>query len=685
MRKSYLTTLLLLTCLIHIAWADQPEAFSVQGPATARRLTFQEIEEGKLLVSVTDKEEKPIIGLTLNDFSILKGQRTAKVVNVEPLATSKDVGLNIVLVVDNSLSMKERDAVQPLLEALEAFYQIIRPIDTIAVVVFDDNKSITINNQNLHAKILASKDVDTLRASVKELMTDGLTSGTYLYDAMAAGLDIARNWPKKSNKFMVVFTDGQDLNSAIKDKTVMEAAKGIPNFGAYSVDYMPSSTLNEFLKTFAGQNNGHIWKANSAAELVPIFKKFSSTLLHRYIVSYRFLNAPTGEIAFDPGQVTVEELSTIDSAPLLNYIFFDTAQSEIPSRYIQLKSQPDTEAFSESALTSVMEKYQHILNIIGHRMRKYPDATITVVGCNSNTGQERARQDLSRSRAESVRAYLRYVWGIAPDRMNIEERNLPEAPSTNRLPEGQCENQRVEIRSDSVQMLDTVKSEYVEKISDVREIKVIPTISAEAGIQDWEITLRCGDEIIGALTGTGDMAPVYVFPLEKTHLDKMVLTGSITASLRVRDKESKELVLDDAALLPVKFIQRQEQLAQKQGYRVREKYALILFDYDSAAIKSRNKMIVDRIIARMKTVPQAEMDIVGHTDTIGKEDYNIKLSERRADAVREQFTQEREPSAIADNLTVSGDGPRNPLYDNNTPEGRALNRTVTIALEYQQL
>jgi outer membrane protein OmpA-like peptidoglycan-associated protein len=86
----------------------------------------------------------------------------------------------------------------------------------------------------------------------------------------------------------------------------------------------------------------------------------------------------------------------------------------------------------------------------------------------------------------------------------------------------------------------------------------------------------------------------------------------------------------------------------------------------------------------MKAVPQAGMDIVGHTDTIGKEDYNIKLSERRAEAVRDQFVQEGETVASG-GMTVSGEGPRNPLYDNDMPEGRALNRTVTIALEYQQI
>ena len=106
-----LSIVLICTCCIQTALAISPDTFSVQGPALAHRLTFHEIEEGKLLVSVTDKAEKPLMGLTKADFNIIKGPRTAEVVDVQPLATSKEVGLNIVLVVDNSASMRKRKAI----------------------------------------------------------------------------------------------------------------------------------------------------------------------------------------------------------------------------------------------------------------------------------------------------------------------------------------------------------------------------------------------------------------------------------------------------------------------------------------------------------------------------------------------------------------------------------------------
>jgi outer membrane protein OmpA-like peptidoglycan-associated protein/Mg-chelatase subunit ChlD len=691
MKKICFFSLMLIALVIQPAWGTepqpepQPEQLMLQGPAGARQVSFQQVDPGKLLVSVTDEQDNPVMGLSAKDFSIHQGIKTAKITQVEPLATSKDVGLNIVLVVDNSYSMRERKAIEPLLQALEAVYGIIRPIDNLAMVVYDDQHTIPWSGRQLHAHKLQSNDIGQLRTLVKAQMTHGLTSGTYLYDAVMAGLDTARQWPDKSNKFMVVLTDGEDLNSVIKRDQVLTTARNIPNFWAYTVDYMPTPSMDDFLKTFAHNHGGHIWKASSAGDLVPIFKAFSSTLLHRYVVSYRFLNPPSGVISMDPSEISIEEITTIDSAPLLNYVFFDTGRSELPSRYAQFQNQAETENFSETALTGVMEKYTHLLNIIGRRLRTHPDATVRLVGCNSNTGEEARREDLSRSRAEAVKAYLRYVWGIAPERMSVEARDLPEAPSTNRIPEGQAENQRVEIQSDDAAILDTVKSEYVEKVSPVAQIRVSPQITAEAGIRNWKCTLTCGDQVLGEFSGEGEPTAEYTLPLEKKDLDLMAAAGSVTARLQVTDKESESFESSEPAVLPVHFIQRQEQMAQKQGYKVREKYALILFDYDSAAIKSRNKIIVDRIAERMKAVPDAAVQIVGHTDTIGKEAYNLQLSQKRAEAVQAQFGQVQEQTA-APALTINaiGAGPNDPLYDNQMPEGRALNRTVTIALEYEQ-
>lgn len=114
---------------------------------------------------------------------------------------------------------------------------------------------------------------------------------------------------------------------------------------------------------------------------------------------------------------------------------------------------------------------------------------------------------------------------------------------------------------------------------------------------------------------------------------------------------------------------------------MQEKYALILFDFDKDTIDARNQEIVNKVVGRIRELPQAFVEIVGHTDNIGKAAYNIKLSDRRALAVYKLLAAAY-GEAPGDRIRYSGVGPNTPLYDNLSPEARAFNRTVTITLEY---
>jgi len=150
--------------------------------------------------------------------------------------------------------------------------------------------------------------------------------------------------------------------------------------------------------------------------------------------------------------------------------------------------------------------------------------------------------------------------------------------------------------------------------------------------------------------------------------------------MELQDSKGQNLVL---APDPVKvtFIQTSQRLAQKLDLRVQEKYALILFDFNKDTIEAQNQEIVNRIVERIKTLPKATVEIVGHTDNIGTEKYNLKLSERRALAVNKLLATAY-GEAPGERIRYSGVGPNTPLFDNLSPEARAFNRTVTITLEY---
>ncbi|NNG01590.1 MAG: OmpA family protein [Desulfobacteraceae bacterium] len=661
--------------------AESTDLLEVTASESIVKFSYQAMSESQILVSALDAEDNPVLDLLPTDITLRMGSKTAKIVSIEPLRTNKDIPLNIVLVLDNSFSMVQRKAVQPMLEALEAFLGTIRPFDNVTAIVFDQKNTMTIRGHDLHVKSFTSGDPEALRTFFKENLADKYTDGTFLYDGMLAGVDAIAAMPPKSNKFLVVFSDGKDINSSVKTGDVTAAVKELTNYSAFTVDYTPAKSLDPFLDSFAVSSGGKSWKAASATELLPIFKSFSTTLLHRHIVTYRFLNPPEGALSFLPDSINIEEITTIDSSPLLNYVYFDTGQGEISPKYKLFARQGETDGFSSETLKSAIEKHYHVLNIIGHRMRTYPHTRIRLIGCNANVGEEKGRLDLSKTRAESVKSYLRYLWAISPDRIDIESRNLPEQPSSSRSEQGTMENQRVEIRSDNPEMLDTLKTTYVEKVCDATDIQISPQIKAEADITSWKIVVRGDDEPLKTFEGVGDIPAQFSLKTDEIGLDRIAGFKTITADIEAVDKEDNPLEMKETTMIPVNFVRREELMAKKDGYKVVEKYALILFDYDSAEIKSQNKTIMDRIIKRLNAVPNSSVKVTGHTDDIGSVDYNMGLSDRRANAVVKELLYADLP--MKDDIRYSGIGPFAPLYDNKAPEGRALNRTVTVTLEYE--
>ncbi len=678
MKKIVSLLCLLLAVFSWVGVSLALDTLEVQALRQKAKLSFQALEEGKLLVSVQDMGGEAILGLKKEDFSIKQGVKTAKIISVEDVQEQRNIGLNIVLVVDNSYSMEQRKAVEPLLAALNSFLALVRPIDNVHVVTFVDPGA---KQPRVSTRTFQANEVPALSQFLRGSFFPATTDGTYLYDSMQKGLEIIGQMPAESQKFMIVFSDGEDINSMAKSAEVALAAKGVSNFSAYAVDYMDKPGLDPFLSSFAQGHGGMIRKANSASDFLSILKKFSTTIFHRYVVTYRFLNPPTGTLVSAPSSVNIEEVTVVDSSPMLNHVYFDTGKSRIPERYVALAGPEETAAFAEEKLKDTMEKHHQVLNVIGKRLLANPEARITLVGCNSNSGVEKGKMALAKSRAEAVAAYLRSVWGIEPARMEIKARNLPAVPSSSRVPEGVVENQRVEILASHAAILDTIKSTYVQEQSDTKEIRLTPSLQAEAGIEHWQIRLLGADKVLAIQEGTGASPAEVVFALEPLGLRNLAQMGQISADLEVKDKEGN-VFSTSTGPIGINFIRREERSAQKIGNKVVEKYGLILFDFDRADLKDRNQVIVNRVLARVAELKAVTMEIAGHTDIIGTEKYNVELSGRRAKAVYDT-TLKTEMLAAAQ-ITHAGNGPNSPPYDNSLPEGRSLNRTVIIKLQYTE-
>ncbi len=100
-----------------------------------------------------------------------------------------------------------------------------------------------------------------------------------------------------------------------------------------------------------------------------------------------------------------------------------------------------------------------------------------------------------------------------------------------------------------------------------------------------------------------------------------------------------------------------------------------LFDFDKAVIKQDAKSKLDDLADKVKRVNLEVVIAIGHTDSIGSDAYNQKLSVRRAEAVKSYLVSKGvEPNRVY----TEGKGEKQPVASNATKEGRAKNRRVEI-------
>jgi OOP family OmpA-OmpF porin len=99
------------------------------------------------------------------------------------------------------------------------------------------------------------------------------------------------------------------------------------------------------------------------------------------------------------------------------------------------------------------------------------------------------------------------------------------------------------------------------------------------------------------------------------------------------------------------------------------------FDFDKSALKAEGRAKLDDLVGKIKGISLEVIIAVGHTDSVGSDSYNQKLSVKRAEAVKAYLV----TKGIEKNrVYTEGKGEKQPVADNKTSEGRAKNRRVEI-------
>lgn len=101
------------------------------------------------------------------------------------------------------------------------------------------------------------------------------------------------------------------------------------------------------------------------------------------------------------------------------------------------------------------------------------------------------------------------------------------------------------------------------------------------------------------------------------------------------------------------------------------------FDFDKSTIRNEDVSDLEKAVAFVKKYPDSKVSLEGHTDSRGTDKYNLKLSQRRADAVKKYLVDKGER---ADRITAEGKGEAYPIADNKTDKGRFENRRVEVLI-----
>jgi outer membrane protein OmpA-like peptidoglycan-associated protein len=366
-------------------------------------------------------------------------------------------------------------------------------------------------------------------------------------------------------------------------------------------------------------------------------------------------------------EIDITETFVTETFPLLPYVFFEENSADLPRKYRTMNAR-NTAAFTESGLPRrTMAIYYHLLDIIGRRLRLHPDIRINLIGSTDDKDVERGNSGLALRRAETVRDYFTGVWNIDEDRISVSTQKLPQMPSSQVYAEGDEENRRVEIQSDSDEIFRPVVHENLSEY-DISPPVMEIALGAESAttVARWSMTVTHGSDTVASF-GTDGAPPASLrWQLDDLLAARVQGEDELTATLTVTDAQG----LHAASSIEIPVHKKQN------SYEV-GRLSLIVFDFDRSDILPHNRRMIRRFVAQA-IKPTSSVDITGSTDRLGEADHNQELSTARANNVKAILLEE---NPAYRHLSARGIGEAPDLYDNDLPEGRFYCRTVAVEVK----
>jgi len=373
-----------------------------------------------------------------------------------------------------------------------------------------------------------------------------------------------------------------------------------------------------------------------------------------------------------PPEDGISEKVVVDEFyPLIPYVFFDRNNQEIPGRYVKLSPGGGSEFMDRFPdLIDVKDEkpreyrqgevYYNIANLFGNRLKQSPTETVTLIGSDP---VEKDGEIL----ADRVKQYLVDVWGIDPARVSTKGQVNPRVVSgTARTPAedkpiAEIENRRVEFDFKNKQLMREVHLVAMRNATIENDVRI--ELQTNEQIESWTVRIQGNgvNRTFGPFYGSEEL-------ISATGFLSNAPSGRFFAEVTAR-------TADGRTLNDTKSFELRRAAEERKSARFS-----IVFDYaEDDPIKRYDQFLQNEAAAR---IPDGAVVVVhGHTDNIGREESNKKLSLERAKAAREALVKGLRANGKR-NVKVyaigRGEDTTYAPFDNSTPEGRQYNRTVII-------
>jgi outer membrane protein OmpA-like peptidoglycan-associated protein len=383
--------------------------------------------------------------------------------------------------------------------------------------------------------------------------------------------------------------------------------------------------------------------------------------------------------------VEIQNVRVTDVAPTLNYVFFDDGSAEIPSRYHFYSNPNEARSFNPSSLykSNALGIHYEVLNILGLRMQQKPNSKITITGTRSlhSSGDSVAASDISLLRAEHAAKYLQEIWGIAPSRIRIKSRSLPEQASDENTATGQGENRRIEITTTTPSLLEPIETHRLERTATPPKISFQSVITSNYNdLKSQIITIRQGSKIIKTIdglsaSGKGEM----LWDIAEGNVIEN--NDPVTWQMEIIDSADNHAIAEGSITFKKQEETHDRHVRDTTADKSLERFHLLLFDYSSSAeLNKIPDQIFDRIASSV--TQDSRVSLIGHTDITGDPNYNEHLSYDRASRASLLLSSRlRKLGKSAPSFNLEARGAKDILFDNTNAEGRFLSRTVRITIE----